>query len=71
MTAPIVLAAGLLIILFSVIFLYLKRKVKINQLNNKIYKLEIKILDYDTEILKLKRKMTVLEQNRLAMNEAD
>ncbi|WP_462255288.1 hypothetical protein [Ferruginibacter sp.] len=71
MTTPIVLAAGLLTILLSVIFLFAKRKVKINQLNNKIYRLEIKIFDYDTEILKLKKKITVLEQNQLAMSEAD
>jgi cell division protein FtsL len=70
MTTPIVLAAGLLTTL-SVIFLFAKRKLKINQLNNKIYRLEIKIFDYDTEILKLKKKIAVLEQNQLAMSEAD
>ena len=64
MTPFFFLVAGLLPIVLTIIFLYAKRKVKINQLNNKIYRLEIKILDYDTEILKLKKKIAVLEQNR-------
>jgi hypothetical protein len=69
MTTKIFLTPCILIILFFVIFLYAKRKLKIKQLNNKIYMLEIKIFDYDIQIVKLKNKVSVLEQNRELMYE--